>query len=367
MSGDFPEVRYADAHGVSIAYSVRGGVPIHIVRVPGLLGSILASTVDPVIDADYEHLGGFARLIQVDRRGLGMSDPLIAGGAPPLEQQVEDILAVMDTVGSRPVALYADVVAGTVALAFAAMHPERVSALVSQQRVRTAIPRTRLSIRTARRRLRPPSRGGPIAMGRSRPSSLARERLAEPSRRSTLPAHAGTCAAGEREPSGRGRGNGGRHGTRRARRCSDSCRPRRSVLCPADRDIEGDDLEVLGTSGFWRITSRTPASPCSRDPTSISACTRPRSERGSRSSHRHVVLLPRAIGSRDRLVHRHRRVDEQPTELGDQAWRTRLDQHDAMVHTQLERFRRSRDQHHRGWLPRHVRRSGAAVQWPTRS
>jgi class 3 adenylate cyclase/pimeloyl-ACP methyl ester carboxylesterase len=59
-----------------------------------------------------------------------MSDPLTSGGAPPLEQQVSDVLAVMDSVGSRRAALYASSQAGPVALLFAAMHPDRVGSLV---------------------------------------------------------------------------------------------------------------------------------------------------------------------------------------------------------------------------------------------
>src|SRR3954452_18009148 len=130
MSGDFPEVRYADADGVSIAYCIRGDGPIDLVRVPGILSSISASTVDPVVAALDQDLAKFSRLIRIDRRGLGMSDPLVAGGAPPLEQQVDDILAVMDAVGSRQAALYGSGEGGQTALLFAAMHPTRVSALV---------------------------------------------------------------------------------------------------------------------------------------------------------------------------------------------------------------------------------------------
>jgi len=54
----------------------------------------------------------------------------VSGGAPPLEQQTEDIAAVMDQVGSRRAALYGGVDGGAVALLFSAMYPERVSALV---------------------------------------------------------------------------------------------------------------------------------------------------------------------------------------------------------------------------------------------
>ena len=63
-------VRYADASGVSIAYSVRGEGPIDLVRVPGVMTGILAADVDPVIAAHYDHLSRFARLVLLDRRGL---------------------------------------------------------------------------------------------------------------------------------------------------------------------------------------------------------------------------------------------------------------------------------------------------------
>jgi hypothetical protein len=66
MSGDFPEVRYADAHGINRA-SVRPWADRDRAGA-GSSGSIPASTVDPVIDAN-EHLSGFARLIRLTGAG----------------------------------------------------------------------------------------------------------------------------------------------------------------------------------------------------------------------------------------------------------------------------------------------------------
>jgi class 3 adenylate cyclase len=130
VSGEFPEVRYADAQGVAIAYEVRGAGPVDLVVVPGTSGSLLAGTLDPVRGWYDDHLASFARLIRLDKRGMGLSDPLVAGGAPPLEQQVADVLAVMDTVGSDRAALYGSGHGGHVALLFAAMHPDRITALI---------------------------------------------------------------------------------------------------------------------------------------------------------------------------------------------------------------------------------------------
>jgi len=130
MSAEFPAVRYAEADGAFIAYEVRGDGPIDLVRVPGTLTSLVASFLDPVVREHYDHLARFSRLIRLDKRGTGLSDPLVAGGAPLLEQQVEDVLAVMDKVGSQRAALYAGADGGPVAILFAAMYPDRVSALV---------------------------------------------------------------------------------------------------------------------------------------------------------------------------------------------------------------------------------------------
>jgi class 3 adenylate cyclase len=127
---DFPEVRYADAGGVNIAYEMRGEGEIDLVRLPGMMGGIVGGVLDPVAGAHYDHLASFTRLIRLDRRGTGLSDPLVAGGAPQLEQQVEDIVAVMDEVGSERAALYGAADGGAVAVLFAAMYPERVTALV---------------------------------------------------------------------------------------------------------------------------------------------------------------------------------------------------------------------------------------------
>jgi class 3 adenylate cyclase len=127
---DFPEIRYADADGVSIAYSERGSGPIQLVRVPDVMSSILVGVVDPWADALDQRLAEFARLVRLDRRGLGMSDPLVTDGAPPLEQQVEDVIAVMDATGLQQAALSGAGDGAQVALLCAAMHPDRVSALV---------------------------------------------------------------------------------------------------------------------------------------------------------------------------------------------------------------------------------------------
>src|SRR5207249_1078909 len=69
----------------------------------------------------------YCRLIRFDRRGTGLSDPVER--PPTLEQQMDDLLAVMDDIGLERTALMGASDAGLCALC-AATHPERVSALI---------------------------------------------------------------------------------------------------------------------------------------------------------------------------------------------------------------------------------------------
>ena len=67
-------------------------------------------------------------MITFDRRGSGLSDPL--QGAPTLEEQMDDVLAVLDAAGSKEAAIAATLEGGPMAAVFAATHPDRVSALI---------------------------------------------------------------------------------------------------------------------------------------------------------------------------------------------------------------------------------------------
>jgi class 3 adenylate cyclase/pimeloyl-ACP methyl ester carboxylesterase len=126
----FPRVRYADADGVSIAYEVRGEGSIDIVRVPGASSGLLATYLDPLAEAYLDRLSSFARVISLDRRGTGLSDPLLEGAVPHLEQRVADVIAVMDAVGSRHASLSGAADGCQVGILCAAMYPDRVDALV---------------------------------------------------------------------------------------------------------------------------------------------------------------------------------------------------------------------------------------------
>jgi class 3 adenylate cyclase len=77
-----------------------------------------------------DRLASFSRTILLDRRGLGLSDPVSAKTPPTLEDWAEDINAVADAVSADSVALLGIAEGGFSAVFYAASRPTRVSHLV---------------------------------------------------------------------------------------------------------------------------------------------------------------------------------------------------------------------------------------------
>jgi class 3 adenylate cyclase len=124
------ETQYALApDGLHIAYQVTGDGELDLVLMQGPVAHLELAWEDTRLSRLFDRLGAFSRLIRFDRRGMGMSDPLYR--LPTFEEQVEDFLAVLDTVGSERAAIMGTFDAGTLALAFAAEHPDRTSAVVA--------------------------------------------------------------------------------------------------------------------------------------------------------------------------------------------------------------------------------------------
>ncbi len=123
-----PETRYARSGELHIAYQVVGDGPVDVVWVPGWISNIDHYWEEPSVARYFNRIASFSRLILFDRRGTGVSDPLPR--APTLEEQMDDVVAVMDAAGSRQAAIYAQLEGGAMAMLFAATHPERTRALI---------------------------------------------------------------------------------------------------------------------------------------------------------------------------------------------------------------------------------------------
>jgi class 3 adenylate cyclase len=126
-----PDVRYAKtSEGVHIAYQAVGHGPTDILLIgPGYSNIELIWTIRSFARF-LQGLASISRLILLDPRGMGLSDPLLLERLPTLETRAADALSVMSAVGSERAVILGMDATGPLAAFFAASHPERTSALV---------------------------------------------------------------------------------------------------------------------------------------------------------------------------------------------------------------------------------------------
>jgi pimeloyl-ACP methyl ester carboxylesterase len=120
--------RYARSGDVQIAYQLAGTGPLDVLVVPRWFSNIELDWDLPPSARFLTRLASFARLIQFDRRGAGMSGGI--AGATPLEEQIDDVRAVLEASGSNQPALISIAEGCALAVLFAASHPDVVRALV---------------------------------------------------------------------------------------------------------------------------------------------------------------------------------------------------------------------------------------------
>ena len=119
---------YTRSGDVQVAYQVAGDGPLDVVVVPWFMANIELGWDLPVQARFLGRLASFARLIQFDRRGVGMSGGI--AGATPLEEQIDDVIAVIAAAGSEQPVVVSQAEGCALAVLFAASRPELVRALV---------------------------------------------------------------------------------------------------------------------------------------------------------------------------------------------------------------------------------------------
>ena len=128
--GQRPEqdIRFCLGHdGARIAWAIHGsGPPAH--RRLVLAEPPAARLASPVWRHFLEDLGAFATLVRYDERGFGMSDWDVTDFS--LEARYGDLEAVVEATGFERFALLGMSGGSTVAMAYAARHPERVTRLI---------------------------------------------------------------------------------------------------------------------------------------------------------------------------------------------------------------------------------------------
>jgi class 3 adenylate cyclase len=136
------------ADGGFVAYQVFGEGPQHLLFVPSWLQNLDVMWEEPSLAAYLDRLASFARVVCLDKRGSGVSDPVPLASVPTIETWMDDAIAVMDTAGVVSAAVLGDTEGGPMAAVLAASHPERVTALVhvwvTQLDVRSVLPSIRV-------------------------------------------------------------------------------------------------------------------------------------------------------------------------------------------------------------------------------
>ena len=123
-----PPVRYARSGDASIAYQAFGVGPIDLALVQGPISASEMLWEQPRAVAFLNRLASFARVVLHDRRGTGSSDPV--DHPPTVDQQAEDLIAVLDELSIERFALVGTSEAARMAAYTAATNPERVTSLV---------------------------------------------------------------------------------------------------------------------------------------------------------------------------------------------------------------------------------------------
>jgi pimeloyl-ACP methyl ester carboxylesterase len=126
----FSETRYARNGDLRVAYRASREGPRDIVLVGTWFTNCEALPELPSLQGWVEAMTSLGRLIFFDQPGTGASDPVTPGALPTLEQWADSITAVLDDLGSREAVLLAAVGALATSALFAATHPSRTTALV---------------------------------------------------------------------------------------------------------------------------------------------------------------------------------------------------------------------------------------------
>lgn len=125
-----PDTRYAKSGNIHIAYQTLGQGPPDVVAIPDWISHIESFWDHPAISRPLRRTASYSRLILFDKRGIGLSDPVVATELQSMEAWMDDLLTVLDAVGSERAVIAGNGHGGQMALLFAATHPERTESLV---------------------------------------------------------------------------------------------------------------------------------------------------------------------------------------------------------------------------------------------
>ena len=123
-----PQVKYAPSRGAKIAFQMVGTGQPDVVMVPGFVSHLDLNWQQTAFRRFSQALARGGRLIQFDKRGTGLSDPVV--DLPTMDERVEDLMAVMTAAGCRRAIVLGISDGARAAIGFAVAHPERLLGLV---------------------------------------------------------------------------------------------------------------------------------------------------------------------------------------------------------------------------------------------
>ena len=126
-----PKVHFARTPDeVHLAYQAVGKPAPDLLLLPAEFISIDTTWEEERYRRAQSAVAGFARLLRFDRRGVGLSDPVPSIGVGAIDRWVDDAVVVLDAAGSQTAAILGTNEGGLAAMLFAALHPDRTSALI---------------------------------------------------------------------------------------------------------------------------------------------------------------------------------------------------------------------------------------------
>jgi len=124
------KVEYAWNQEIALAYQVVGEGTVDLLYLQSNTSNVEVNWENAELASFLTELAGLGRLVVVDRRGLGCSERFTPEGAPPIETLIDDVLAVIEAVGSERPVLVATGDCGFFSCMLAATHPDRLAALI---------------------------------------------------------------------------------------------------------------------------------------------------------------------------------------------------------------------------------------------
>jgi pimeloyl-ACP methyl ester carboxylesterase len=121
---------YAKSGDLDVAYQVLGEAAHDLVVLPSTLTSIDSIPGEPFLNRFHQRLTSFCRVIRFDHRGTGLSSRVSSTDVLGPRFWAEDVVAVMDAVGSPTATIFASGFGAMIGLVVAAQYPDRVNRLI---------------------------------------------------------------------------------------------------------------------------------------------------------------------------------------------------------------------------------------------